>query len=431
MHFPTTQKNGRIQVQETDDEIVFTWQVANTVLEWRKAIAFHVFWLVITWPFGQFFFIRSMVDASQTTAAIDEFRTWFRLLGWVGWTIGGVFAGLWLVAIARSSPTSKLILTRDTIQYKEGTSWHSKTDPTQLLTKVDRFSGTIRDVRNLQVRSVGDRLRLSIDLKADRVEIGKSLDDIEKRQLHRILEQWIDSTISSRDRPVDRYNQHNTKLRFRRFPGGVDIIWKNPDSPIYLRVLDAIFLLLWLGGWAMGEVSILYMLWQLLSWTIGFNVLRWLGAIVAFSFLIFFLSVWTLGGLSAMLSLLIAVLGVGDSKLKLDRDILSYQYSNIETCKRKRVGSPNSNRDPARHTDNFYLDVWREIQLDWKILSGQNNLTIDKNQIRTIALNWFRDRLQLHLDTATDRIEIGQLLTEPDKERLYSILDRWWRRSHF
>lgn len=174
-----------------------------------------------------------------------------------------------------------------------------------------------------------------------------------------------------------------------------ELSWKNPRGG-WARFFVPIFLLAWLGGWTMGEVSA------------GRQVLRDLSNGTPNFFLMFWLTGWSFGGAAAFYALFMMVRPTRPETLSLDSFGLKF-----------RRGTPpyeGFNRDRNR-------DENEPRSFNWRKFRGRYELP--KSEIGEIRLERVGERQRLTVDHGAERIEIGRFLEEPDREWLHEFLKNW------
>jgi hypothetical protein len=179
-------------------------------------------------------------------------------------------------------------------------------------------------------------------------------------------------------------------------PEGTMIQWKNPDDPLN-RVAVAAFMLVWLGVWVSGETTTAQRLWS--DFQQG-NPLE--------TFLLFWLCGWTVGGVFAVTFLFALLRGVGRSQLLLGNYELTYKpgrmpVSSIFQRKRQKMINP------------------------YKILAGGKTITARKQDITKLQIGYSGDQLRVTFDLGAQRIEVGEYLTEVEKEWLHKTIESWLR----
>jgi hypothetical protein len=174
---------------------------------------------------------------------------------------------------------------------------------------------------------------------------------------------------------------------------GIDIQWKNPDNLIYRFGLVA-FMLFWLGGWISAETETAKKLWSAFQQGIPLE-----------KFQIFWLFGWTVGGIFALTFLFRFLRCAGRTKLLLGINELTYKPSNppiteLLLNKTKQGGNPF-------------------------VFIGEKTIKAKKQDINKLQLSYAGERLRLTFDIGAQRIEVGEYLTEPEKEWLHKTIENW------
>jgi len=169
---------------------------------------------------------------------------------------------------------------------------------------------------------------------------------------------------------------------------GVTLSWPNPRGGL-MRYATTAFLLAWMGGWALGE----------------FSVVRKLASGEANAFLIFWLIGWTVGGIWCASVLFNMLRPARPERLRLDSLRLSYEPG---TAPIEGFGSNDGGRRDA---------------LDW--IKPRRKVVADKRDVGDIRIDRVGERLRLTVDVGAKRVEIGEYLEEPEREWLLSVLKSW------
>ncbi len=139
-----------------------------------------------------------------------------------------------------------------------------------------------------------------------------------------------------------------------------------------------------------------------IRWVNPDNLFYWLGMA---AFLLFWLGGWTIAGI-IVLGYLFALFKDGRSQLLLGNDKLVYKPGRI----------PISSLFTAnqRQTGNYF-----------KILAGGKPIAAGKYEITNLDIGYAGDRLRVTFDRGAERIEVGEYLSEPEKEWLYKAIGNW------
>lgn len=165
------------------------------------------------------------------------------------------------------------------------------------------------------------------------------------------------------------------------------IWWENPRGG-GSRYFTLLFMLVWLGGWAVGEFFVV-------SMVLSGN---------ANLFMIFWLAGWTIGGVFAMRQVYFLARPSKPEKIILDATSLIFEAgtSIAALLSNKR----SENEDPApTYSKNKYI--------------------VPKNDLGEIRLERVGERQRLTFDYGAERVEVGFFLKEPEREWLFSVLKHW------
>ena len=158
-----------------------------------------------------------------------------------------------------------------------------------------------------------------------------------------------------------------------------------PNPILAGQFLPGLFLLAWLGGWAAGEYFVIRTL--LTGESPG----------GASAFMLFWLAGWTVGGLFAMLQLRRIFTLPKPEVISWDVGGVTYQPgSGQDTRKRTLWATLFGIREPATQIDRRDL-----ASLQLRDIGGRNRLTVD---------------------AGAQRIELGQLATDVEREWIYDVL---------
>jgi hypothetical protein len=169
------------------------------------------------------------------------------------------------------------------------------------------------------------------------------------------------------------------------------ISWKNPRGGAS-RYLTALFMLVWLGGWAMGE-------YFAASIVFGGNVNP---------FLVFWLIAWTIGGVFAMRNVYFLARPTRPEKIILDAAALIFE-----------AGTPNF---PGMSFQGFNK---RQDDDDSAPANAKSKYVVPKKDVGEIKLERVGERQRLTFDYGAERVEVGFFLKEPEREWLFSVLKQW------
>jgi hypothetical protein len=174
------------------------------------------------------------------------------------------------------------------------------------------------------------------------------------------------------------------------------ISWKNPRGGA-ARYLTALFLLGWLGGWALGEY---FAATTVLSGNPNLFVIFWLIA-------------WTVGGVFVMRQIYFLLRPTKAEKIILDATSLIFE-----------AGTPNfggvsfQGSNKRRNVDDDGGDALLPA-------NSKSKYIVPRNDMGEIKLERVGERQRLTFDYGAERVEVGFFLKEPEREWLFSVLKQW------
>lgn len=187
--------NSKIEVANELNQTIIKWKNPRGGGFRFAAAIFLLAWLG-GWAFGEFFAINSLL-----TSGIHPF-----LVFWlIGWTVGGFFAMRSVYQLVRPSKPETLSFDAVTFNYKRGTTpieenrrgnnWFNKKknneDPdTFFQDSKSKYTIPKNEIGAIKLERIGERQRLTIDHGAERIEIGKFLQEPEREWVFEILKQW-------------------------------------------------------------------------------------------------------------------------------------------------------------------------------------------------------------------------------------------------
>ncbi|MHC5772282.1 MAG: hypothetical protein ACYTXI_43635, partial [Nostoc sp.] len=62
---------------------------------------------------------------------------------------------------------------------------------------------------------------------------------------------------------------------------------------------------------------------------------------------------------------------------------------------------------------------------NWNLWSNQKPFSAQKQEVQNLQITTVVQHLRLSFDVGTRRIEIGTYLSEPEKEWLYQVMEKW------
>lgn len=169
----------------------------------------------------------------------------------------------------------------------------------------------------------------------------------------------------------------------------IDVVIIIPAKKNIFSYIVPLFLLLWLGGWCMGEVSAIH------------EVISGKGGL----FIIFWLCGWTLGGIFAAFSLYKMAFGTSSEKLVLKQDGLLYDSGNGFVFDPSRMRSQMQNGTPFKKRTRLFFDLKNIESIKASTELGYHRIIIDKG---------------------IDRVELGSSLTEIEREWLVNEVKKFY-----
>ena len=163
--------------------------------------------------------------------------------------------------------------------------------------------------------------------------------------------------------------------------------WRNPGVGFW-RYGTLLFLIAWMGGWVLGEVS-----------AVG-RVLRGDGG----GFLIFWLVGWTVGGVFCATTIFKLARPARPERLTLDTLYLLHEPGTEQAA-------PFWNQDKSRNP----LEPFK----------SKKACKVAKKDVGDIRIDRVGERQRLSFDYGARRVEIGRYLEEPEREWLLAVLKSW------
>lgn len=183
----------------------------------------------------------------------------------------------------------------------------------------------------------------------------------------------------------------NSKIEVKSELNQTIMSWKTPRGS-WSKYFAVIFLLAWLGGWAIGEYSVAK---RVLSGQSN-------------PFEIFWLIGWTVGGFFATANIYFMVRPSKPEKLIFDSYSLQF-----------KPGTPpfaginwSRNKKEDENQTLFFQKM-------------KSKYMIPRTEIGEIKIERVGERQRLTIDHGIERIEIGKFLQEPEREWLFEILKQW------
>ena len=163
--------------------------------------------------------------------------------------------------------------------------------------------------------------------------------------------------------------------------------WRNPGGG-FGRYGTLLFLIAWMGGWVVGEVSALG---RVLSGGGGW-------------FLIFWLVGWTVGGVLCATTIFKLARPARPERLTLDTLYLLHEPGTEQAAP---FWKQDKSRDP--------LEPFKPKKV----------CKVAKKDVGDIRIVRVGERQRLSFDYGASRVEIGQYLAEPEREWLLAVLKSW------
>lgn len=170
--------------------------------------------------------------------------------------------------------------------------------------------------------------------------------------------------------------------------------WVNGKKSL-LQYPAALFMLFWLGGWAVGEYMAAKELFT------G-DKMPLFGKL----FLGFWLCAWTVGGAAVACGLYSFLRPPKPAKLTLSAGAIEYQTGTSPENVFNRSTYNQTGEKP-----NLFKFFRNKIY------------KLDMSEVKNLRLEYAGERQRLTCDKGIERIEIGPTLTEPEREWLYGILN--------
>jgi hypothetical protein len=186
---------------------------------------------------------------------------------------------------------------------------------------------------------------------------------------------------------IDLPKPIGSTIEVQRDFNSIALSWKNPSGG-FARYGSLLFLLAWMGGWALGEKSALT------------EVVEGKGG----GFLIFWLTGWTVGGLFCAAMIFKLARPSRPEKLTLDTLHLMYEPGT-------QTIAPFGNQEKNSNA----LEMFRPSK----------SYKAGKNEIGEIRIDRVGERQRLSFDYGAKRIEVGEHLEEPEREWLLAVLKSW------
>ena len=185
-----------------------------------------------------------------------------------------------------------------------------------------------------------------------------------------------------------------SKIKLDKSMYSTTYFWENGEKG-FGQYPVAVFLLFWFGGWTVG----------------GFMAIKTLFTnddIPLFErmFMLFWLGGWALGEAAVFYILYCTFRPLKPAKLTLSQGLIEYQ----------------TGTNPFK----FNYSAYRQSSQRPKFFQGLRNKTykIEARNINNLKLDRLGERQRLSFDIGAERIEIGEVLSEPEREWLFEILQK-------
>jgi len=183
-----------------------------------------------------------------------------------------------------------------------------------------------------------------------------------------------------------------SRISIQREADGLLLTWANPTSG-WMRFGPAAFLIFWLCGWAVGEAFAIKQLFHSKHSGIDLFLIGWLGA-------------WTVGGFFCA--------------------TMIYKLLRSPRPERIRLNAQEFFYDPGTTFLSVnQFQVQQQTQTPLNFLAKRKPVTIPKGKLSLFCLERVGERQRLSVDHGSERIEIGALLNEPEREWLKTVLEAW------
>lgn len=116
------------------------------------------------------------------------------IMGWLAaWVAGEYFVGRGIASLIR--PRESLVLTKEALEHDRG-CYHSfyelQDEALWKLGRPQRLSVRRDAIERVRLESIGPRDRLTLDVGADRIEVGRFLTNSDRRRLAEVLEDYVE-----------------------------------------------------------------------------------------------------------------------------------------------------------------------------------------------------------------------------------------------
>jgi len=181
----------------------------------------------------------------------------------------------------------------------------------------------------------------------------------------------------------------NSIIKVEPSPEGLKLSWPLPTSMARFGVVA--FMCFWLCGWAFGEVMVAK---QILAGQGNLFMFGWLGA-------------WTIGGAFVIFSIWKALKPMKPESILLSFDNFTHFPGYT----------------PFIGTSGQHL---QDVTSPKQLLKKPVSVTLSRQQLASgFVLDRVGERQRLRFDQGAKRIEIGSVLSEPEREWLHQLLEQW------
>jgi hypothetical protein len=189
-------EGGIIKLVESQEGLKLSWP--NQIASLRGMIASGIYlvgWLGM-WTVMGLALIYGLVTGFKD---VTIFQKAFLSFWLVGWLVGEIFAIKAMITLFLPARPEHLILGNEAVMHDPGrdqnASWWSprKKGRENNVAKPKKRELFRTEVQNVRIDRIGERQRLSIDIGAERVEIGRNLQEPEREWLYDVLCRWKES----------------------------------------------------------------------------------------------------------------------------------------------------------------------------------------------------------------------------------------------
>jgi hypothetical protein len=359
---------SNVLIQENAGEIELTWDLPVPSSDSNKGPGSYILWMC-GWTAGGILAIVEMITN-------PKFANQFTVC-WLGiWAAGLYLAGRDFRKQLRRVRPERLILRHEALVHDPGWSRARVKDLDSHVSAEPR-EFAVNELGEVRLEQIGERKRLSFDAGNERIEIGDSLTDAQRAAVAEIVSKWkaklalLPSTFTE--------TTIQNRIHVDKTFDGISLRWDNPTGGAE-RYATATFVLFWLGGWAYFENR---------------EVIQWLAG-KALPFDGWWLLLWSLAGPLASYSLYLKLRPPRPECLTLERSVLRY--------------------DPG----------WAAIRSNGRYMPELSNAcAISKTSITAARVDRDNGRQRLLIEHDGTAIEVGEFLSEPEREKLADLISLW------